>query len=70
MSVLSKAELLAAFAAGTTPTGSDFTNLIDSTYGVPSSASNYTTGLSLTQSTTGLPILINGTTYYIPIFTA
>lgn len=70
MSVLSKNDLLTAFATGKNPSGSDFTNLIDSTYGVPASASNYTTGLSLTQTTTGLPITLNGTTYYIPIFAA
>ena len=70
MSVLSKSELIAAFATGKTPTGNDFANLIDSTYGIPSSATNYETGLTLTQSSIGLPIQIDGTTYYIPLFTA
>lgn len=64
--------LYAAFAAGKTPSGEDFKNLIDSTYGFPSSASNYglVTGLTLTQGTTGLPVVVNGTTYYIPLFVA
>jgi len=68
MSIISKQELYTSFSAGHIPTSSDFVNLIDSTYGFPTSASNFTVGLTLSQGSTGLPVLINGTTYYIPFF--
>lgn len=70
MAVLPSGSLKASFANKTTPTGDDFNNLIDSTYGFPTSAINFTAGLTLTPGTTGLPVQINGTTYYIPLFTA
>lgn len=70
MAVLPSGSLKSAFGDKTTPTGSDFNNLIDSTYGFPTSAVNFVTGLTLTPSNTGLPVNINGTTYYIPLFVA
>jgi hypothetical protein len=70
MAVLPSGNLKSSFASKTTPTGDDFSNLIDSTYGFPTSAVNFSTGLTLTQGATGLPVVINGATYYIPLFTA
>jgi len=68
MSIVSKQALYDSFSAGHTPSSNDFKNLIDSTYGFPLTAINYTTGLTISQGSTGLPVLINGTTYYIPLF--
>ena len=50
MAIISISALKDAFAAGDAPTGSDFTNLIDTTYNFPNSASA-TTGLTLVQTT-------------------
>ena len=68
MSIVSKQALYDAFSAGNTPSSNDFKNLIDSTFGFPTSASNYATGLTLSQGSTGLPILVNGATYYLALF--
>ena len=68
MSIVSKQALYDAFSAGNTPSSNDFRNLIDSTFGFPTSASNYATGLTLSQGSTGLPILVNGATYYLALF--
>ena len=70
MSIISLQALKDAFAAGDTPSGSDFTNLIDTTYNFPNSAATVTTGLTLVQTTSGIPITVNGDTLYIPLFRA
>ena len=70
MAIISVSTLKAAFESGDTPTGSDFANLIDTTYNFPNSAATVTTGLTLTVSTSGIPVLLNGQTLYIPLFTA
>ena len=69
MAIISISALKDAFAAGDAPTGSDFTNLIDTTYNFPNSASA-TTGLTLVQTTSGIPVTVNGDTLYIPLFRA
>jgi hypothetical protein len=70
MAIVSINILKAAFAEGDTPTGSDFTNLIDTTYNFPNSAASVTTGLTLVQTTSGIPVTVNGNTLYIPLFRA
>ena len=70
MAIISVSTLKAAFESGDTPTGSDFANLIDTTYYFPNSATGVVTGLTLTVSTSGIPVLLNGQTLYIPLFTA
>lgn len=70
MAIISVSTLKAAFESGDTPTGSDFTNLIDTTYNFPNSAASVTTGLTLNQTTSGIPVLLNGETLYIPLFRA
>jgi hypothetical protein len=72
MANVSISNLYNAFATGKTPTGDDFKNLIDSTYGFPTSAGNYNiaSNLTLTQSNSGLPVILNGVTYYLPLFRA
>ena len=70
MAIISLATLKSAFDSGDTPTGADFTNLIDTTYNFPNSAASVTTGLTLTQTTSGIPVLVNGDTLYIPLFRA
>lgn len=68
MAIIPLAQLKEAFQSGDTPTGSDFANLIDTTYNFPNSATPVTIGLSLTQTTSGIPVLLNGETLYIPLF--
>ena len=70
MAIISVSTLKAAFESGDTPTSSDFANLIDTTYNFPNSATGVVTGLTLTVSTSGIPVLLNGQTLYIPLFTA
>jgi len=70
MAIIPVSTLKAAFESGDTPTGSDFANLIDTTYNFPNSATGVVTGLTLTVSTSGIPVLLNGQTLYIPLFTA
>ena len=70
MAIIPVSTLKAAFESGDTPSGADFTNLIDTTYNFPNSAASVTTGLTLTQTTSGIPVLVNGDTLYIPLFRA
>jgi hypothetical protein len=70
MAIISLNTLKAAFDTGDMPTGSDFTNLIDTTYNFPNSAASVTTGLTLVQTTSGIPVTVNGNTLYIPLFRA
>ena len=72
MAVLPINDLKNVFATGDTPTGSDFANLIDTTSALPSATnlgSTYTTGLTLVQGSTAIPVTIDGVTYYLPVYT-
>lgn len=70
MAIISISTLKTAFENGDTPTGTDFVNLIDTTYNFPNSAASISTGLTLTQTNSGIPVLVNGETLYIPLFRA
>lgn len=70
MAIISVTSLKNAFATGDTPTGADFANLIDTTYNFPNSAATVATGLTLVQTTSGIPVSLNGDTLYIPLFRA
>jgi len=70
MSIQSINYLKSRFESGDAPTSADFTNLIDTTYNFPNSAASVTTGLTLTQTTSGISVLVNGETLYIPLFRA
>ena len=70
MAIISVNSLKQAFENGDTPTGTDFANLIDTTYNLPNSAASISTNLTLTQTNSGIPILVNGDTLYIPLFRA
>ena len=47
MAIIPVSTLKAAFESGDTPTGSDFANLIDTTYNFPNSATGVVTGLPI-----------------------
>lgn len=70
MPIIPISDLKNAFASGDTPAGSDFSNLIDTTYNFPNTAANVTTGLTLTQTPSGIPVTVNGDVFYIPLFKA
>jgi len=70
MAIISISALKAAFENGDTPTGTDFVNLIDTTYNLPNSAAVVSTNLTLIQTTSGIPVIVNGETLYIPLFRA
>jgi len=74
MAIIPVSTLKDAFAGGDTPDSNDFINLIDTTCALPSATnsnigSTYTTNLTLVQGMTGIPVVINGGTYYLPVFT-
>jgi hypothetical protein len=68
MAVLSLSALKSKFSNNSLPNETDFSDLIDSTYGFPTTALNFTTGLTFQAGTTGLPVQIGASTYYIPLF--
>ena len=70
MAIISVNSLKQAFESGDTPTGSDFANLIDTTFNFPNTAANVSTLVTLVSTTSGIPVLLNGETVYIPLFRA
>ena len=72
MAIIPVSDLKKLFAARTTPSSTDFANLIDTTSALPSGnnlGTDFATNLTLSQSTTGIPVVIGGSTYYLPVFT-
>lgn len=72
MAIISISDLKNLFAAKKTPSSNDFADLIDTTSALPSGnnlGSDFATNLTLSQSTTGIPVVIGGSTYYLPVFT-
>ena len=72
MAIVPLSDLKTSFSSGHIPSSNDFANLIDTTSALPSGGiigSVYTTNLTLVQGTTGIPVVIGGNTYYLPVFT-
>ena len=71
MPIVPLSDLKTSFSSGHIPSSNDFANLIDTTSALPSGVnigSVYTTNLTLVQGMTGIPVVIGGSTYYLPVF--
>ena len=73
MAILPISDLKSLFGTNDMPSAGDFADLIDTTSALPSGGNIgavYTTNLTLVQGATGIPVVIGGSTYYLPVFTA
>ena len=73
MAILPISDLKSLFGTNDTPSAGNFADLIDTTSALPSGGNIgavYTTNLTLVQGATGIPVVIGGSTYYLPVFTA
>ena len=73
MAIVPLSDLKNSFSSGHIPGANDFADLIDTTSALPSGVnigSVYTTNLTLVQGMTGIPVVIGGNTYYLPVFTS